>query len=225
MKLILYCTKNKSYLLKDIDKWFLSDKSQESYWKKGQIAPYYFNGKIVAECDFEIEKIIYRETDKNNYSFSTETLTPDELLDKSCLTILELCKYIGSNPNWTKGDYGYAIHIKNLNIFDKPKELSEYLQSSLPNPKHIKFANWRANYFWAFGDYATKNPQMTCEQLIETFKSSVSIKKAPQNMCYCYDADDGNKYILISIHPEWLCKILNGEKTIEIRKKVLKEML
>lgn len=32
-------------------------------------------------------------------------------------------------------------------------------------------------------------------------------------------------YILISIHPEWLCKILNGEETIEIRKKVLKEML
>ena len=31
--------------------------------------------------------------------------------------------------------------------------------------------------------------------------------------------------ILISIRPEWLCKILNGEKTIEVRKKVLKEML
>ena len=35
----------------------------------------------------------------------------------------------------------------------------------------------------------------------------------------------GNKYILISVRPKWLCKILNGEKTIEVRKKVLKEML
>ena len=41
---------------------------------------------------------------------------------------------------------------------------------------------------------------------------------------YCfYNPDDIN--ILISITPEWLCKILNGEKTIEVRKKVLKRML
>lgn len=47
---------------------------------------------------------------------------------------------------------------------------------------------------------------------------------APQNMMRVYDRF-GNKYILISIRPKWLCKILNGEKTIEVRKKVLKEML
>ncbi len=50
------------------------------------------------------------------------------------------------------------------------------------------------------------------------------VLKAPQNMMRVYDRF-GNMYILISIRPEWLCKILNGEKTIEVRKKVLKEML
>ena len=30
--------------------------------------------------------------------------------------------------------------------------------------------------------------------------------------------------ILLSVKPEWLVKILNGEKTIEVRKKVLKEL-
>lgn len=50
------------------------------------------------------------------------------------------------------------------------------------------------------------------------------VLKAPQNMMRVYDRF-GNKYILISIRPEWLCKILNGEKTIEVRRKVLKEML
>lgn len=49
------------------------------------------------------------------------------------------------------------------------------------------------------------------------------ITRAPQNMQWCYDRR-GNRYALISIRPEWLCKILNGEKTIEIRKKVLKGM-
>lgn len=52
---------------------------------------------------------------------------------------------------------------------------------------------------------------------------------APQNMMnVCeikYLIED---YILISIQPQHLCKILNGEKTIEVRKKILnslKEML
>ena len=49
------------------------------------------------------------------------------------------------------------------------------------------------------------------------------ITRAPQNMQWCFDRR-GNRYALISIRPEWLCKILNEEKTIEIRKKVLKGM-
>lgn len=50
-----------------------------------------------------------------------------------------------------------------------------------------------------------------------------SIIKAPQNMCYCYDKN-GNKYVLLSIRPEHLVNILYGKKTIEVRKKILKEM-
>lgn len=57
-----------------------------------------------------------------------------------------------------------------------------------------------------------------------SWKSNKLVRKAPQNMMRL--ADVGNDmYILISIRPEWLCKILNGDKTIEVRKKVLKEML
>lgn len=50
-------------------------------------------------------------------------------------------------------------------------------------------------------------------------------RKAPQNMMKVIDAYGDDEYILISVRPEWLCKILNGEKTIEVRKKVLKGML
>ena len=45
-----------------------------------------------------------------------------------------------------------------------------------------------------------------------------------QNMRYMYD-EQGNKCVLISIKPELMCKVLNGECTIIIKKKVLKEML
>ena len=62
------------------------------------------------------------------------------------------------------------------------------------------------------------------------FFNEKEIKKAPQNMCKVYDKkltrtekEDG--YVLISIKPKWLCKILNGEKTIEVRRKGLKGMV
>ena len=107
----------------------------------------------------------------------------------------ELEDYLYSNDG-----KGYAIHIKNLHIFDKPKELSDYYTA----PKKMNTFGWfRAKRYEWF---------------------SINIDIAPQNMMYAYDEKE-NKYALISIQPQWLCKILNGEKTIEVRKKVLKEML
>ena len=49
------------------------------------------------------------------------------------------------------------------------------------------------------------------------------VKKAPQNMMKCFD-NKGNEYVLISIRPNYLANILNGKKTIEVRKKILKCM-
>lgn len=60
------------------------------------------------------------------------------------------------------------------------------------------------------------------------------LEKAPMNMCFKrypvpYDNELGGweidrETIIISVRPEHLCKILNGEKTIEIRKKILNEL-
>lgn len=61
------------------------------------------------------------------------------------------------------------------------------------------------------------------DYIYKDYKGNEIITKAPQNMCRVYDRF-GNKYILISIRPEWVCKILNGEKTIEVRKQVIKEL-
>ena len=47
-----------------------------------------------------------------------------------------------------------------------------------------------------------------------------ALLKAPQNMCNAYDVYK-NHYILISIQPKELCRILNGEQTILIKKQVL----
>ena len=184
MKLLLYCTKAKPYLrdyrgkaiynrfvVSPSDRPFTSDDTQPI-----------LNGKIVAECDFEVEEI--------KYSVAT--------LIHSRLTLKKLDDYL-------QGKNGYAIHIKNLHIFDKPKELDDYYYS-------------RKGVFRTLG----KAPQnMMYVQEVVPFKEEHLIKGVLQE----FRGNRVNEYILISIQPQWLCKILNGEKTIEVRKKVLKEML
>ena len=182
MKLLLYCTKAKPYLTRND----LPNEKGEFYkhWQLGgELDKKHLygdtpilNGKIVAECDFEVEKLFI----KYGEGWQTDTIKGTENIEKlSCINREQLYQYCKSN--------GYAIHIKNLNIFDEPRELSDYKGNS------------KGNFF----------------KIIE---------KAPQNMQMVLN-EKLEDCILISIRPKWLCKILNGEKTIECRKKVLKEML
>lgn len=98
--------------------------------------------------------------------------------------------------NYFNNKNGYAIHIKNLK--ERVMELSDccIIQNESVNPMDIK----------------------------EDIKI---VKKAPQNMMRVWIYENGKwvMYILISVRPEWLYLELIGEKTIECRKRVLKEML
>lgn len=196
MKALLYCTKNAPYLVHEsgdydcndmscsydcysvVDKQYLIDEDAEA-----------LNGKIVAECDYEMEEIEYC---KNGYHRATGRTCSYDLEKNSCLNIHQFKDYLGEKN-------GKAIHIKNLHIFDEPRPLYYYR--------------------------AINRKRKTMDILY----------LAPQNMMHCFEykglEEKGeeikyifDEYILISIHPEHLCKILNGEKTIEVRKKVLKCM-
>ena len=208
-KLLLYCTKANPYLLhmpKDNEEFkkgieFSLTDGKEFAQACIDVNNYKLNGKIVAECDFEVEEIKWEDFPKYTndgkvetfYMYATWKCPQDYILEHSCLTFEQLDNYLGGNN-------GYAIHIKNLHIFDEPKELSEYYSK----PKKMNTFDWYEEKGYTY--------------------VSISIDKAPQNMMKCIDVED-NEYILISIQSQWLCKILNGEKTIEVRKKVLKEML
>lgn len=196
-KILLYCTKAKPYLYRQDDDRFellnkLKNEDTSVYQKYYRLN----NGKIVAECDFEVEELRLDNDDPlGDYWYETETLSKYELLEKSCLTDDELFDYLGEYNK------GYAIHIKNLHIFDKPRDIT----------KLVLINQYRNDL---------KGTQYN------------KVKVAHLNMCMVdyaincnYKENIFDGYILISIHPEWLCKILNGEKTIEVRKKVLKEML
>lgn len=79
-----------------------------------------FKGKVGLKFTLnKVEKILEHIT--NTYmSYCTNSLSCDEFFEKSCLTIDELENYL----NWNAG--GYAWHISNLVIFDRPRELSEF---------------------------------------------------------------------------------------------------
>lgn len=179
MKLLLYCTKSKPYLIGGYHKPYYLDKGGKHSVMDSRDD--ILNGKVVGECDFEIEEINNcPDWYKEDLIYSTNTLSFDKLLKKSCLDNQQL-------DNYLYGDNGYAIYIKNLHIFNKLRPTKWY-------------------------GYTDKKGYLCM------------VEKAPQNMMYCYD-EFGNDYVLISIHSEWLCKILNSEKTVEVRKKVLRGML
>ncbi len=113
MKLLLYCTKAKPKLYNTDKGFVLTDFKLGEYFNNKVL----LNGKIVAECDFEVEEINVLDC-----TFRTTNLVEKEILDKSCLTYHELFNYLKNREN----PRGYAIHIKNLHIFDKPKELKNY---------------------------------------------------------------------------------------------------
>ena len=228
LKLLWYCTKNKPYLIhmpkdqEEFENGIEFSLSSGEEFKQACIdikaLSLYLNGKIVAVSDYDCEEIIhtYENGASVHHDYSTKTLDNEQLLRKSRIFGQAIDDYLGDRQyDKNNNVVGYAIHIKNLNIFDKPKALREFEKVGSYNNPTIKCKakeQGRCNY--------GKNP--FTGKIVGCLKARLT--KAPQNMCYAFDKY-GNKYVLISVHPEWLAMILNGLKDVELRRKVLKEML
>lgn len=104
----IYCTKGNHKLVKpkDYNKYLLFTKGALNSTKEKSL-----NGKVVARfyCD-NVDMV---------YDYYLE-----EICALFCLTNDELLKYAGGT--YDKLDDLYAIHITRLEIFDTPKELSEF---------------------------------------------------------------------------------------------------
>ena len=192
MKAYIYCTKAKPYL-------------------------HNLNGTVVASFDLNIIEEIFSE--KIDVGVGYEPLFYTERIDDiakgSCLTQFEIENYLGCKKG---GEVvGYAWHINNLEIFDKPVELSDFYTK------------------------VTDKDRLNCFKGLNTIIPSVRISKFTSEVAHCKKLEkapqswqqiiflnkETNEYeyaILISIKPKWVCKILNGEKTIEVRKTYPKEI-
>lgn len=75
------------------------------------------NGKVVAEFTFDDvgEFYVFENGSVQGWNWFG--------LERSCLTYEQISEYIGLNKK------GYAWHIDNLKIYDKPKDLSEFTRN------------------------------------------------------------------------------------------------
>lgn len=114
-------------------------------------------GKVVAR--FWCDKVKYLVEDKF-HEYYTEELEENEILKKSCLTYSQLFNYL-------KGKVGYAIHISKLEVFDKPRELSDYVHYVKPK---------RTKYDIEF------EKKMGCKTFY--ISKALPLKRPPQSWCY-----------------------------------------
>ena len=179
--MLIYCTKGKEKLWrhnnlqtfgklsKDVEKQFcaygktsreLDDKLLDFLYENGieesisrGVNGTLLNGKVVARFNATAEEITTREDRFKEFTFYETSLDMEDLLKQSCLDYNEL-------DNYLQGEKGTTIHINDLEIFDKPKELSE-------------FKSYKKNIV------NTKINGMVFETELDN-----SLIKAPQSFCY-----------------------------------------
>lgn len=101
-----------------------------------------YNGLVLARfwCD-SVEKLCGKMFD-DRLCIVSKTMVEADICEKACLEFWELQKYLEHKEKKLGGVYhsGYAIHITNVEMFDKPKELKDfYFQENCANCPHKKY--------------------------------------------------------------------------------------
>lgn len=156
----LYCTKGKPFLMvgRNDNKTFLDNGGKDSVYSPPH--NYIGNGKIVAK--FTLNKVERFDVPYPVWFYEIKEKLQN-ITDGSRLSLMSLHRYL-------RNDSGYAWHIDNLQIFDKPMELGEFYK----NCKDYHNG-------WSGCDdvcgYAENN---------ECYGGKIKINKPPQSWGYAY---------------------------------------
>ncbi len=129
---------------------------------------YYGRGKVIGEffCD-KIYKVAGRWFGDYTRPFGTEAM----ILRESCLTLDELTNYLSLKN-------GYAWHISDLKIYDKPKELSEFYTFE----SNIKCEHQKNYYIYPFCEKTNKDK--LCRDIKDCPRKRKQLTRPPQSWCY-----------------------------------------
>ena len=165
----IYCTKTK--ILGNIIKVGSQENSDlvgkntitginKGFMRKGDID---LQGKVVAKFTLnKMEEIKTRQDRYKEFAFYETALDMSDLLKKSCLDYNEL-------DNYLQGEKGTAIHISDLVIFDRPKELNEFRYAICPqtNCEYCKYNKTVEGDLYCTRKTLTKSPQNFCYVEVE----------------------------------------------------------
>lgn len=138
----LYCT-NGRFDITDID-----DITSESVRVVSE-----GRGKVIGEfvCD-KVDKIVLTA---RGYTINNDIAYTNKVARESCLYFDDLQKYLGENV-------GYAWHISDLKIYDKPKELSEFKKLCPIKNKDCPRCEFYSRYEGTCANWLTRPPQSWC---------------------------------------------------------------
>lgn len=213
MKGVLFCPKSKPFLNVDFVKDRFDSAGEWAVYttNKMEECSNVVNGFAVAECEFDIEGIDYNFYDYIDWFYSTKSLVSDELYAKSCMKEEEMENYLKPKMlMFSQDNIGYAIHIKNIRIFQNPRELSDYT---------IKIDK---TYDDIICDSCTAF-DVDCKQC-HNYYDYEQVMKAPRNMMKVCEWNVEDEF-LMSVKPEEMARLLKGEQSIIIRKRVSKELM
>ncbi len=169
----IYCTKDKLTLSKYfyLDSWSYDAVLNYNYAKQFDMAKETLNGKVVARfwCD-KVEDFEFCEFSKykDNLELYNECIRKDnELCKKACISCVQMVQYLDTKAIG-KDMFGKAIHITKLEIFDKPKEISEFYKVGCKEyfTKH------------AFVNHPNFRP------IYESHLKQFQLTRVPQSWCY-----------------------------------------
>ena len=174
-KVYIYCTNSDKFALYSVGNGFMLYKGNKYQVNGNLCCGTKLNKRVVAE--FTLNKVdkIGLADDFRQYGLwllNDEKVLEDSQIEQflrdSCLTYEQLTDYIGCGDveNWTF-ENGYAWHIDNLKIYDKPKELSEFKM-------YDKTYDNVGAFGWAFDEKEKYHP----------------LTKAPQSWCYVRELGD-----------------------------------
>ena len=106
--------------------------------------------------------------------FFTKTLNEKKLKEQACLNTTQFEEYLlNKNENF---NCAYAIHITNLEIFDKPKEISEFCGAFTQKRYEHIFGNNAVELDKKYGGLR--------QPIKSGYEYKYPLTRAPQSWCY-----------------------------------------
>lgn len=178
----IYCTKDKPTIGKWCDhksKYYQLIKTTNEdfdYYNKDVL--FKANGKVIGEfiCDeinliTQVSNMMSNKADYRAVS-ADGTLLSDDIFDFAQLTKKEVSDYL-------EGRNGYALHISDLVIYDKPKELSEFIVHSKIGC--VNEGKCQGCQYFDFGNGYNIEADCNAPFCTDEYKP---LKRAPQSWCY-----------------------------------------